>query len=262
MDHPRIRGEHRSTTREKSLPSGSSPHTRGARAHGPVFDPRRRIIPAYAGSTGWADTGRFPRRDHPRIRGEHSAEANGTLRAYGSSPHTRGAQRLSKTGRSGPRIIPAYAGSTPASLWRSGGGRDHPRIRGEHGDQWGQDRVRVGSSPHTRGALPPSARRSSIKGIIPAYAGSTPFTASPPRTVRDHPRIRGEHLATRRPRTSIPGSSPHTRGARDEALRDGKNPGIIPAYAGSTSPARATTPSTPDHPRIRGEHFSSRGYGP
>ena len=134
---------------------------------------------------------------------------------------------------------------------------DHPRIRGEHSLPAPADPRSRGSSPHTRGARTNPLARFKRGRIIPAYAGSTPFTASPPRTVRDHPRIRGEHLATRRPRTSIPGSSPHTRGARDEALRDGKNPGIIPAYAGSTSPARATTPSTPDHPRIRGEHDHS-----
>ena len=155
-DHPRIRGEHAhvvdvlvadlgiipayagSTPMPSpfaSLPTGSSPHTRGAR-HGT----RSRLR---------------PRRDHPRIRGEHPypshhrdchggiipAYAGSTLRlresvllSEGSSPHTRGA----------PTIPP----------WTPSRSRDHPRIRGEH------HLVRVAGNQ--------------VHGIIPAYAGSTP----------------------------------------------------------------------------------------
>ena len=53
----------------------------------------------------------------------------------------------------------------------------------------------------------------------------------------------------------LPGSSPHTRGARFVGAGAEQDPGIIPAYAGSTvrdvPPANAVT----DHPRIRGEHL-------
>ena len=74
--------------------------------------------------------------------------------------------------------------------------------------------------------------------------------------ISDHPRIRGEH----RPRMSMPfnsdGSSPHTRGARDDLLGDTLAPGIIPAYAGSTNPHLDTAKGSGDHPRIRGEHRS------
>ena len=92
-DHPRIRGEHSmrhvqrccrvgiipayaGSTCMSHLPvlstRGSSPHTRGA--------PRPRRL------------GCIPRRDHPRIRGEHARRRDG-------DGHARG-------------IIPAYAGST------------------------------------------------------------------------------------------------------------------------------------------------------
>ena len=174
----------------------------------------------------------------------------------GSSPHTRGALQRRLLACSRCRwIIPAYAGSTPALPSRARR-RDHPRIRGEHGDG------------------PRRERRA--RGIIPAYAGSTrwlkergfDFTGSSPHTrgalfkragilikVGDHPRIRGEHSQRR---VSI-----H------------RKQGIIPAYAGSTacicviggiitgsSPhtrgARRAYPqncwSRWDHPRIRGEH--------
>ena len=50
--------------------------------------------------------------DHPRIRGEHAAEASDEDRIGG--------------------IIPAYAGSTPTPTWSKSRFWDHPRIRGEH----------------------------------------------------------------------------------------------------------------------------------
>ena len=133
-DHPRIRGEHKTSacashcakriipayagsTEPFSFPriqcQGSSPHTRGARPR-PVPDG-------------------VLHEDHPRIRGEHrlgghaDGPAHRIIPAYagstqqcrlyrqrceGSSPHTRGAPRSRCSLRSLPR--------------------DHPRIRGEH----------------------------------------------------------------------------------------------------------------------------------
>ena len=196
---------------------GSSPHTRGTLAN--------------------SKTPAASMEDHPRIRGEH----------------VRQGCRQQK----GAGIIPAYAGNTRAGratrpLWRGSSthtrgtrisrnscmpmGRDHPRIRGEHGGgmtklkpcPWiipayagntavylGGMYVWPGSSPHTRGTLSSRAGRN---------AGS-----------RDHPRIRGEHLDWLRHQVPVegiipayagnthfistglsrlPGSSPHTRGTR------------------------------------------------
>ena len=135
------------------------------------------------------------RADHPRIRGEHEERAAGEVGAVG--------------------IIPAYAGSTGVARF----------LRFQE----------LGSSPHTRGALPWRGCRG--------------------RTWPDHPRIRGEHVTP-----------------SDEGFLDTR---IIPAYAGSTkrthsvisdphgssphtrgAPRGTTTRagSARDHPRIRGEH--------
>ena len=70
-------------------------------------------------------------------------------------------------------IIPAYAGSTRATLYEVSVVPDHPRIRGEHQDGFTYMPEAGGSSPHTRGALPDNQRHDP-KG-------------------EDHPRIRGEH---------------------------------------------------------------------
>ena len=51
------------------------------------------------------------------------------------------------------------------------------------------------------------------------------------------------------------GSSPHTRGALNEARRDVGLDGIIPAYAGSTVLVDGVHNVARDHPRIRGEHL-------
>ena len=132
-------------------------------------------------------------RDHPRIRGEHPERLSCRLRAGGSSPHTRGAR-----GASGARIvrggiIPAYAGSTTSPRPRLLRRPDHPRIRGEHACPVRASAAKVGSSPHTRGALEVGPVDGGVGGIIPAYAGSTPTTDAEPSRHTDHPRIRGEH---------------------------------------------------------------------
>ena len=178
--------------------------------------------------------------------------------AAGSSPHTRGALARLRTSRLGRRIIPAYAGSTPTAdptPWRSS---DHPRIRGEHISCGSAPGRKFGSSPHTRGARPPPRRSVRIAGIIPAYAGSTILRRTATTMHRDHPRIRGEHGMGGRSIVTRSGSSPHTRGARGAVDAEPGPPGIIPAYAGSTSDVCVLWVETADHPRIRGEHAPRR----
>ena len=71
-----------------------------------------------------------------------------------------------------------------------------------------------GSSPHTRGARSSIANWILRSGIIPAYAGSTPYFLLIFSQAWDHPRIRGEHRAKFVGPKQYYGSSPHTRGAQ------------------------------------------------
>jgi len=156
------------------------------------------------------------------------------LAGPGSSPHTRGAPSSAALQRCSGGIIPAYAGSTKWHDKRQTWNRDHPRIRGEHTVTGGDCRRVLGSSPHTRGALAIVQFCPFVRGIIPAYAGSTlerRFQCPP---VWDHPRIRGEHFKVGTTCKHGRGSSPHTRGARKTATPRSACRGIIPAYAGST----------------------------
>ena len=105
--------------------------------------------------------------------GEHR-EIMGELLFYrGSSPHVRGAlvHTADLVLQSG--IIPACAGSTKRAGKPRRGGRDHPRMCGEHEDGMRWDLVGEGSSPHVRGALK--------------------FQSSLQALARDHPRMCGEH---------------------------------------------------------------------
>ena len=140
QDHPRIRGEHDALVLNPARHAGIIPAYAGSTASTPLWAPMGTgIIPAYAGSTRptqraieqglgssphtrgappWRSRCGGSRRDHPRIRGEHP--------------------RIAAAVRGSAGIIPAYAGSTltstPATI------------------------CTPGSSPHTRGARPTSAR--------------------------------------------------------------------------------------------------------
>ena len=237
-DHPRIRGEHYLYHSCQFPILGSSPHTRGAQQPDGVIPDAAGIIPAYAGSTlGWPCTA--PRvRDHPRIRGEHLEVARLMTTGKGSSPHTRGAPVDAGFVVARKGIIPAYAGSTLFSSSFFTPERDHPRIRGEHSSSRNRSHSGAGSSPHTRGAPGALLAGERERGIIPAYAGSTPSPSSVFAPSGDHPRIRGEHASSRNLAISCVGSSPHTRGARYNRHQNRPSYGIIPAYAGSTSSRR------------------------
>ena len=114
--------------------------------------------------------------------------------------------------------------------------------------------MKVGSSPHTRGAQQESILFVRHTRIIPAYAGSTLANFPVESADWDHPRIRGEHLRSVVPSFGYCGSSPHTRGARVQHQPVKAQPRIIPAYAGSTRIHRNVAELIADHPRIRGEH--------
>ena len=97
------------------------------------------------------------------------------------------------------------------------------------------DHVAQGSSPHTRGAPP----------------GTTPRAT----TSRDHPRIRGEHLMSYSIRLCDPGIIPAYAGSttRVEIMSAGLE-GSSPHTRGAPRRPPRSTRSAGDHPRIRGEH--------
>ena len=152
-------------------------------------------------------------RDHPRMCGEHNGWKDKAALYLGSSPHVRGARagRLCGVPRSG--IIPACAGSTPSNTTPRATTRDHPRMCGEHALNEMKIPREVGSSPHVRGARGSCVVPERVGGIIPACAGSTKGSMTVKSTLRDHPRMCGEHKKIKGITGGAAGSSPHVRGA-------------------------------------------------
>ena len=197
-------------------PVGSSPHTRGTRYCTNNECETFRFIPAYAGNEQTVRVARLTWPVHPRIRGERSQRAPRTLATSGSSPHTRGTIPAPPPPSTRSRFIPAYAGNAPFGGSSTGEKAVHPRIRGERtGGQTALPSI-IGSSPHTRGTPHPDAKCRPPLRFIPAYAGNatTRLPVSRPRSV--HPRIRGERSPNTIVTTQGDGSSPHTRGTRQQ----------------------------------------------
>ena len=132
---------------------------------------------------------------------------------------------------------------------------------GEHQNASRLSHGPLGSSPHVRGALRPSATIGLGCGIIPACAGSTLFCHRFFGRFRDHPRMCGEHL----PESAIcghsRGSSPHVRGAQNLLPIMQDLDGIIPACAGSTCARLSARLEHGDHPRMCGEHTKELAIG-
>ena len=131
---------------------------------------------------------------------------------------------------------------------------DHPRLRGEHQQRCIQECTAEGSPPPTRGTpiTPPCTM--GCPGITPAYAGNTSKLFFAPGCMRDHPRLRGEHVPVCQTSVTSLGSPPPTRGTlsiREELVKDFR---ITPAYAGNTGKKYFTCFPSQDHPRLRGEH--------
>ena len=130
--HPRSRGENSSAARNRRVPSGSSPLTRGKLEGVSVAGERAGLIPAHAGKTHLHYTSRAVYRAHPRSRGENCCASPPWLGAWGSSPLTRGKPREGRIRPHGVGLIPAHAGKTPPPAGEAGSSRAHPRSRGEN----------------------------------------------------------------------------------------------------------------------------------
>ena len=131
-DHPRVCGEHTVSMVVYATMLGSSPRMRGTLGSQLCLSVGVGIIPAYAGNTSWLPPVENWSGDHPRVCGEHFAQAKKRWPVRGSSPRMRGTPPwlLALHGHLG--IIPAYAGNTRRLPCRFLSPRDHPRVCGEH----------------------------------------------------------------------------------------------------------------------------------
>ncbi len=85
-----------------------------------------------------------------------------------------------------------------------------------------------------RGALAKNGHSRTVRGITPAYAGSTAGIHYAKSRYGDHPRVCGEHSVTVTEAPASRGSPPRMRGAHARRASGPLGARITPAYAGST----------------------------
>ena len=111
-DHPRLRGEKFLSHRHVFLRAGSPPLARGKAASPESYSEPTRITPACAGKRHDNATVSNLSGDHPRLRGEKSAEIIASVRRAGSPPLARGKVRFICKRRYFAGITPACAGKS------------------------------------------------------------------------------------------------------------------------------------------------------
>ena len=241
-----------------NLHSGSSPRVRGTRG----LDPRQglgdRFIPACAGNTGSAGLWPQPKTVHPRVCGEHQRTAARTSTNAGSSPRVRGTRRGRHRDNRRNRFIPACAGNTRHRRRRLIASSVHPRVCGEHEAASLSGVGKYGSSPRVRGTRHGRGVRGARERFIPACAGNTHEQMGRQRQCPVHPRVCGEHADAGRCLPCTAGSSPRVRGTLRDARRRLGPQRFIPACAGNTPCHGGSALALSVHPRVCGEHASTR----
>ena len=195
---------------------------------------------------------------HPRSRGENERVRLRAIRAWGSSPLTRGKHAILESGLIPGRLIPAHAGKTPSggsSAWRRAA---HPRSRGENCSHGLVEPGEFGSSPLTRGKPGRTFRCPTVRGLIPAHAGKTGQVISIVIVSRAHPRSRGENVDFFLDHGFVLGSSPLTRGKLSSLMKPRCDKWLIPAHAGKTALYVRVSRIPRAHPRSRGENVIAK----
>ena len=216
-------------------PSDSSPLARGALGSQGRRKPRRRLIPARAGTIRGLKSPGGRARAHPRSRGEHFSVSLLPGIWTGSSPLARGTSPHPRRPCPPGRLIPARAGNIRRAVLSAGGLQAHPRSRGEHGFTAGTSHRGRGSSPLARGTYTKKAHEVEGNRLIPARAGNIHVASLTRPVVPAHPRSRGEHAGILKSMCERHGSSPLARGTFLGFVVCSAVCRLIPARAGNIS---------------------------
>ena len=113
-----------------------------------------------------------------------------------------------------------------------------------------------GSPPRARGRERPTGSAPKSSRITPACAGKRWSRPDRYGLAPDHPRVRGEEGKSWLAVFTPWGSPPRARGRGIDQGHRLIAVGITPACAGKRPVTPALIPSSPDHPRVRGEELS------
>ena len=175
-----------------------------------------------------------------------------------SPPRVRGAHTTLTAAVCADRLTPACAGSTSGSTPPGRSNSTHPRVCGEHVNGAALADAVADSPPRVRGARPVLAAVDPTRRLTPACAGSTSRRSPGRGATSTHPRVCGEHVAGLRKVVVRTDSPPRVRGARFPLPGRELCYRLTPACAGSTPTASSRSPANATHPRVCGEHRTSR----
>ena len=235
--------------------AGSSPRWRGRPRWHRDGNDAAGLIPALAGTTAAQSPPSRSARAHPRAGGDDHDSRLLRPRGDGSSPRWRGRPCRRCGAPMAHRLIPALAGTTircaisPAKSWA------HPRAGGDDSRIGAIVCRSKGSSPRWRGRRSTSPSKRTIKGLIPALAGTTGRLGSGASPRRAHPRAGGDDCRRRTTRPRVSGLIPALAGTTFLGGRDATPLRAHPRAGGddSCSIVRSSA-GTGSSPRWRGRH--------
>ena len=178
---------------------GSSPRWRGRRFLGADGHHGMGLIPALAGTTAISRLTPDLRRAHPRVGGDDFSKLMRGDFDGGSSPRWRGRPHCPERRHHWGGLIPALAGTTQGRSGTRRSCRAHPRVGGDDTSRTVPICPDRGSSPRWRGRRSLRVIGVPFPGLIPALAGTTWRTSTPPRFPRAHPRVGGDDAPTSTP---------------------------------------------------------------
>ncbi len=227
-------GDHRGWAVYPVSDRGPPPRARGPRDREDHEQPLGGTTPACAGTTERGRAGTAGVGDHPRVRGDHKSPPSVVTQPQGPPPRARGPLDLDEVDGLITGTTPACAGTTRPGTAVRRGGRDHPRVRGDHLPGRVPFPFRQGPPPRARGPRSRGLRGNLSDGTTPACAGTTHRAGRGRRASRDHPRVRGDHNRIGPRPASCPGPPPRARGPRLRPRPGDRRPGTTPACAGTT----------------------------
>ena len=190
--------------------------------------------------------------------GNHILDLIRTVSIRGSPPRVREPPRVFRMKARIARITPACAGTTGSGWPCTRSPRDHPRVCGNHSASNSSRSSISGSPPRAREPLLLQFVQILNFGITPACAGTTAHTSSIRTTARDHPRVCGNHCNRVSAYAFTSGSPPRVREPRRHVECNAVILGITPACAGTTVLIALRIEILEDHPRVCGNHTSTR----
>ena len=252
-DHPCVRGDDMFARYRFRSVWGPPPRARGRRCRPHEPGANTGTTPACAETTSTPLTGSASSRDHPRVRGDDSANDVIDLSAEGPPPRARGRQDVAVQLERLHGTTPACAGTTWLMTSPQPARGDHPRVRGDDPATRSRGRASAGPPPRARGRPPASRPRAHTAGTTPACAGTTRRPLGSETRAGDHPRVRGDDGVVLGIALVALGPPPRARGRRGPAHRRRPGRGTTPACAGTTQVMSHAIWSTRDHPRVRGD---------